>query len=64
MPPNNAIACARYGARELPLVQLRLAPGARHAEPGALATHAGVYAGDGEQSPTLPRQLVFQGITK
>jgi hypothetical protein len=29
-------------------------------EPGALAAHAGICAGGGEQSPSLPRQLVFQ----
>ena len=31
-------------------------------EPGALAAHAGICAGGGEQSPSLPRLLKFQGL--
>ena len=29
-------------------------------EPGALAAHAGICAGGGEQSPSLPRRVIFQ----
>ena len=32
-------------------------------EPGALAAHAGICAGGGEQSPSLPRQWTFQSLT-
>ena len=32
-------------------------------EPGAVVPHAGICAGGGEQSPSLPRQLIFQWLT-
>ena len=31
-------------------------------EPGALAAHAGICAGGGEQSPSLPRRRVFNDL--
>jgi hypothetical protein len=33
-------------------------------KPGALAAHAGICAGGGKQSPSLPRQSFFQGFIK